>query len=573
MIDSTIRLRDSVLEAQKIARTTDLVTLSKDERQRIIEKGRTLLDKLDAMAQSYLVVGLLGGTGVGKSTLMNALAGASISSASHRRPHTDAILLYRHIDTSLPFQPDPETPWQEYTHTSQITQQIILCDLPDFDSLLSEHRQQVLHFIEHIDILVWLTSPAKYGDGSFYEFLRLAPKSKHNFYFVLNKSDLFFDDTSSKEGFEKMRLVHADFQEHLQGADITDPAIYTISAEEACNKQTLSFWNQFSTLRQEIFRQRKLKEIKDIKAANLDMEYAQYCSSFETELAHLETMHGILDRTMATIESTSSEEQRFIQENIYAIMDENIRSEIRTKIDNTSILAGPGYGIASLIQQWNYRPQSQSSAEQNIFGLITQRIFQVVQRQLDNFRNKIMIGIMRSSAHRVMAEQVEDILKADHYTKIFEEKLEQYANSRFISFHKARHVLFRIGQYIAYLFVLFGLIVALAGKNAWQGLIENPSLAHVLNFIVTAFYNLFSPAGLAALGSYALINLLIGFWFYRRYRNIIGKKADEIIDSFVENMGVLWQEVADRTIAALKEYDHSLGMTARSLRGLKQIDT
>ncbi|MBN2539838.1 MAG: 50S ribosome-binding GTPase [Deltaproteobacteria bacterium] len=573
MNDSTIRLRNSILKAQDIARTAEFISLSKDERQHIVQEAQALLDKLDAVEQRYLVVGLLGGTGVGKSTLMNALAGAPIASASHRRPHTDAILLYRHSDAPLPFVPDSAIAWQEFTHTSEAAQQIILCDLPDYDSLLSEHRQQVLGFMEHMDILVWLTSPAKYGDGSFYEFLQLVPKSKHNFYFALNKSDLFFDGTSSEEGFEEMRRVHADFQGHLRKVDITDPVIYAISADEAFDKPTLSSWNQFSSLRQEIFRQRVLKEIKNIKAANLDKEYAQYLSLFETELVQLETMHGILDHTITTIGTTPGEEEGFIKENIYSIMDESIRSEIRSKIDNISILTGPGYGVAALIQQWKYRPKSRNEAGQSTFGFVTQRISQVFQRRLDHLKNKIMSDIMRRGAHSTMAGQVEDVLKPEHHMKIFEEKLEQQVNSRLISFQSARHVLFRTGQYIVYLFLLFGLIVALAGKTAWQGLFENPTLAHTLNFILTAFYNLFSPAGLAALGSYALINLLLGFWFYRRYRSLIERKTDKIINSFVENVGELWQEVVDHINAALKEYDRTLGMTARSLRKLKQIDT
>ena len=64
------------------------------------------------------------------------------------------------------------------------------------------------------------------------------------------------------------------------------------------------------------------------------------------------------------------------------------------------------------------------------------------------------------------AGRIEDILQPEHHTKSFEEKLEQQVNSQLISLHSARHSLFRAGQYIAYPFLLFGLIVALAGKTA-----------------------------------------------------------------------------------------------------------
>jgi len=571
MNDSSARLRGSILEAQNIARTTDLVSLSKDERQRVVEEAQELLDKLDAVAQGYLVVGLLGGTGVGKSTLMNALAGAPISSASHRRPHTDAILMYRHGDAPLPFAPDPEIAWQEFTHISEAVQQIILCDLPDYDSLLSEHRRQVLGFMEHVDILVWLTSPEKYGDGSFYEFLKLVPKSRHNFYFAVNKADLFFDGKSAGEGFEEMRRVYGDFQGHLRKVDIADPVIYTLSAAEAFNEPALSSWNQFPGLRQEIFRQRDVKEIQNIKTANLDKEYARYLSLFETELAHLEAMHDILTGTITQIEAGRAEDQTFIQETVHAVMDESVRAEVRSQIDAISLLAGPGYGVAALMQHWKYRGQRRDDeAKAESFGLAVQRTSQVFQRRFENITNSIISGIMRKGAHHTMVGQVEEMLRPQQHTPALQENLERQVGSRLASSRRARHLPFRASQYIVYLFLLTTLIVALAGKEAWQDLFANSALAPLLNFIFTAFYNLFSPAGLAALGSYALINLFFGLWFYRRYRSLMERKTDGIIDSFVKNVGALWQEVVDNITATLKEYDYSLGITARSLRELKK---
>jgi len=569
MKDSLAGLRDRIVAARDMAGTTDLVSLSREERQGIVEGTQALLDRLDAVAQMSLVVGILGGTGVGKSTLMNALAGAPISSASHRRPHTEAILIYRHEDAPVPFSPDSETDWKEFTHTSEAARQIILCDLPDYDSLVAGHRQQVLDFMGQMDVLLWLTSPAKYGDGSFYEFLQLVPKSRHNFYFALNKSDLFFDGRDFEGGFEEMRRVHADFQGHLRKVDIANPVIYTISAGEASGGASLSSWNQFPGLLQEIFRQRALKEIKDIKAANLDREYDRYRSLFETELAHLETMHAILDHVMTTIGAAGSGDGA-LRETLSPVMDEGIRREIGSKIDNIAILTGPGYGIAALVEQWRYRRGDRAEATASDFGFIAQRIAALFRRRLGTLRDRIMSGIMRKGAHRTMAGQVEAVLDPEHHGKIVEERLEEYVRRRLAASQAARHLSFRSGQYGAYLLPLCGLIIALAGKAAWQGLFAYPSVTETLDFMATVFYNLFSPAGLAALGSYALLNLLLGFWFYRRYRRLIERKTDAIVRSFLQDAGESWQETMRRITAELKEYDQRLEETARSLRKLGQ---
>ncbi len=571
MDNSSARLRDHILKAREIARKGDLFTLSKDERQRVAEEGRVLLDKLDALARNCLVIGLLGGTGVGKSTLMNALAGAPISSASHRRPHTDATLIYRHGEAPLPFTPDPEMVWREFTHTREAVRQIILCDLPDYDSLLTGHRRQVLKFMENVDVLIWLTSPEKYGDGTFYEFLKLAPKSQHNFYFAVNKADILFDGRSAEEGFEEMRRVSADFQGHLRKADIADPAIYILSAAEAFSESALSSWNQFPSLRQEVFRRRDLKEIEAIKTGNLDKEYARYLERFETELANLDAMHDILTGIMARIREGGAEDRSFIQEAVHAGMDESVRVEVRSQIEDSSLLAGPGYGMAAFMERWKIQGQPKDETEEaQSLGIAAGRAAQVFQRRIEHSANTIMSGLMRKGANPAMTEQIDQRVNPEGYMTRLDEKIEREVAGRFASARRGSHLMFRTSQYLVYLFLLATLMFALAGKEAWQDLYANRSLPSLLNFTFTAFYNLFSPAGLAALGSYALMNLFAGLWFYRRYRVLIERKTTEAINSFVKSVGDLWQEVADHIASALEEYDRSLEMTARSLRGLQK---
>ena len=168
-----------------------------------------------------------------------------------------------------------------------------------------------------------------------------------------------------------------------------------------------------------------------------------------------------------------------------------------------------------------------------------------------------------------MIGRVEEVLGQKQYVETIPEALGRTVSGRIVSAHRDRHLLFRTGQYAVYLFLLVTLIAALAGQEAWQDLYAHPAVASLLNFIFAAFYSLFSPGGLAALGSYALINLFFGLWFYRRYRALTERKTDEIISSFVKDVAILWRETRGRIAAALKEYDRTLGVRARSLEALK----
>ena len=273
-----------------------LLSLTPEQQLSLREAAEDLSQKLRSMRESFLTIGLLGGSGVGKSTVMNALAGSEIASASHRRPHTDRVLIYTHEETSplVPRLPGEDLPWTLVAHRSDALRQVLLCDLPDFDSLLGEHRERVVQFLEHLDLLVWITSPEKYGDGRFYEFLAQVPKAKQNFLFVLNKTDLLFQDESLEQGYQQLARLASTFEEHLKKQSLEQPRLYILSAREAILFHPLSPWNQFPSFRHEVFHHRDTQQIMAIKAANLDVEVQRLFSALETEGLNLTLFQQVL---------------------------------------------------------------------------------------------------------------------------------------------------------------------------------------------------------------------------------------------------------------------------------------
>ena len=126
---------------------------------------------------------------------------------------------------------------------------------------MGDHRQYVIRFLERLDVLIWVTSPEKYADGRFYEFLQMVPKAEQNFYFVLNKADLFFQSKSLENGYEQLASVTSRFQEHIKANGIHGPLIFAISAQGALDSDQLPPWNQLAAFRHEIFQQRNIKQV------------------------------------------------------------------------------------------------------------------------------------------------------------------------------------------------------------------------------------------------------------------------------------------------------------------------
>lgn len=112
------------------------------------------------------VLALVGGTGVGKSTLLNALAGEQVSAASARRPTTTEPVAW--IPAGKTRELAELIAWLGITsvreHGGERMPDVAVLDLPDIDSVAREHRARVDQLLPRVDAVVWVLDPQKYGD-------------------------------------------------------------------------------------------------------------------------------------------------------------------------------------------------------------------------------------------------------------------------------------------------------------------------------------------------------------------------------------------------------------------------
>jgi len=173
------------------------------------EAYRSALRLLDALSwKSGLppdfpaIVALIGGTGTGKSTLFNSLAGSTISDVGVRRPCTLQPVLLVHEEALPPLQEYPfpdlneESRPRYSSHRDDSLRHLILVDTPDFDSIETANRRIAEDLFILCDIAVLITSQEKYGDLSGDRMREMAAGWDKRTLFVMNKvtSESAWDD-------------------------------------------------------------------------------------------------------------------------------------------------------------------------------------------------------------------------------------------------------------------------------------------------------------------------------------------------------------------------------------------
>ena len=526
-----------------------------EERQALRLQAEELSRRLTALEGRSLTMGLLGGTGVGKSTVMNALAGSPIASTSHRRPHTDRVLIYRHASVQIP--PTllaTEVPWEEITHGTETVKQVILCDLPDFDSLLGEHREQVLAFLEHLDLLVWVASPEKYADGRFYEFLRFVPKAPQNFSFVLNKADLLFQGETQETGYERLAGVSRTFRQHIENEGVKDFLLFIVSSQEALPSGQLSPWNQFPAFRQHVFQQREIKEITAIKAANLDVEVQNLSAVLRGAVVHLERAEGLIERLEEELAAHRTE-WRLAAEEVFAIwLRTHLRHEIRIGQSDPALLVGPGRALALVSREWERRfgDEGRRSTDHTRYSLPPE-LGSSLRRRVEWLQERLLHTMHREALPTVLHSRLETALDLPKRVGDLEERLSQTVMLRLTTSSSLSAWGFKARQYLTYLLLLAALFLAIGAETSWREVLADPGPRSALGLFLSAIHTVFSGKGIAALASYALLNLFVAFRFHARYRRLLHKRVEKTTEALTTTLLQIWSETLDGIDATVRE--------------------
>ncbi|MGB7159764.1 MAG: GTPase domain-containing protein [Tepidisphaeraceae bacterium] len=151
------------------------------------------------------VIAILGGTGTGKSTLVNRLLNSNLSAASFRRTYTAGAVAIAHAPDVVPSQ------WLGVEHEvaqavdlpargeadrliivpaeQELTKHVTLIDTPDLDGDQPAHHAQADRAFRWAQGVVFLVTPEKYQMTELLPYYRLASRYAIPALFVMNKAE------------------------------------------------------------------------------------------------------------------------------------------------------------------------------------------------------------------------------------------------------------------------------------------------------------------------------------------------------------------------------------------------
>ncbi|MSR60172.1 MAG: hypothetical protein EXS05_21460 [Planctomycetaceae bacterium] len=272
--------------------------------RRLLTRVETLRVRLEAP----LIVAMFGGTGTGKSALVNALVGQECTPSGRQRPTTTRPVLIAHPQTELELLGLPLDEIDVIRADTPLLRDVVLIDCPDPDTTETEtagsNLARLHYLLPFCDVLIYTSTQQKYRSARVVDELALAATGCR-LVFVQTCADLDED-------------VRDDWRAQLDGR-YQVPEIFFVDSLRALREQQTNQrpTGEFRRLQDLLSSQLAASHRTQIRRANLiDLVQAalDHCRT------HLEQHSPPLDRLAEGLESQ--------QRRLFGLMSERLEEEL-----------------------------------------------------------------------------------------------------------------------------------------------------------------------------------------------------------------------------------------------------
>ena len=166
---------DDLLEKLRVWSEPDSVWQPYTECRSLVRRLQSRVETLRIRLESPLIVATFGGTGTGKSALVNALVGQECTTSGRQRPTTRQPILIAHPDTELDQLGVPLDQFQIQSINATVLRDIVIIDCPDPDTSEGDaagtNTAMLRQLIPHCDVLIYTSTQQKYRNARVVEEL------------------------------------------------------------------------------------------------------------------------------------------------------------------------------------------------------------------------------------------------------------------------------------------------------------------------------------------------------------------------------------------------------------------